>query len=165
MDNDIENLLSYLILYHKVNNKSQEFVDKINALEKKIAEACKLELQEDSPHKLFLDKITARKSSDSRVQLFTTNYNTLFEQAAQKGGFVIIDGFSFTEPREFSGRYFDYDIVNRERTRLKHEDSFVSKVFHLYKLHGSLNWEKETERIIQVANPKQPLIIYPASFD
>lgn len=162
-ENDIENLLSYLILYQKVNNTTKSFENKVTSLEQKIAEACKLDLQDDSPHKLFLDKITARKSSDSRIQLFTTNYDTLFEQAAQTGGFVIIDGFSFTEPREFSGRYFDYDIVNRERTRLKQEDSFVSRVFHLYKLHGSLNWEKTGEKIIQTANPEQPLIIYPAS--
>lgn len=160
---DIENLLSHIILYKKLNSSNEAFSDKITALEKKIAEACILTLQEGAPHKLFLDKITARKSSDSRIQLFTTNYDTLFEQAAQTGGFVIIDGFSFTEPREFSGRYFDYDIVNRERTRLKQEDSFVSRVFHLYKLHGSLNWEKTGGKIIQTANPEQPLIIYPAS--
>lgn len=160
---DIENLLSYVILYSKINDSTEDFRNKISTLENKIAEACRLELQIDSPHKLFLDKITARKPSDSRIQLFTTNYDTLFEQAAQAGGFVIIDGFSFTQPRVFSGRYFDYDIVNRERTRLKQEDSFVSKVFHLYKLHGSLNWVKNNYKIRQEDNPDRPLIIYPAS--
>ena len=119
LNKDIENLLSYVILYSKINDSNDTFQNKISTLENKIAEACRLELQIDSPHKLFLDKITARKPSDSRIQLFTTNYDTLFEQAAQAGGFVIIDGFSFTQPRVFSGRYFDYDIVNRERTRLK----------------------------------------------
>mgnify|MGYP000984800183 FL=1 len=163
LNKDIENLLSYVILYSKINDSNDTFQNKISTLENKIAEACRLELQIDSPHKLFLDKITARKPSDSRIQLFTTNYDTLFEQAAQAGGFVIIDGFSFTQPRVFSGRYFDYDIVNRERTRLKQEDSFVSKVFHLYKLHGSLNWVKNNYKIRQEDNPDRPLIIYPAS--
>jgi hypothetical protein len=163
LNKDIENLLSYVILYSKINDSNETFQNKISTIENKIAEACRLELQIDSPHKLFLDKITARKPSDSRIQLFTTNYDTLFEQAAQAGGFVIIDGFSFTQPRVFSGRYFDYDIVNRERTRLKQEDSFVSKVFHLYKLHGSLNWVKNNYKIRQEDNPDRPLIIYPAS--
>lgn len=163
-DKNIENLLSHLILYKKVNDTDVDFENNIKALEEKIAEACKLTLQKDAPHKTFLNKITARKPSDSRVQLFTTNYDTLFEQAANKAGFVVIDGFSFTQPREFAGRHFDYDIVNRERTRLKDEDSFIKKVFHLYKLHGSLDWTKdENGKIIQSENTKAPLIIYPAS--
>ena len=161
---NIEDLLSHLILYQKVNGWNQVFDDKIKVLEKKIAEACMLELQNEAPHKTFLNKITARKPSDSRIQLFTTNYDTLFEQAANSAGFVVIDGFSFQQPREFSGRYFDYDIVNRERTRLKQEDSFISKVFHLYKLHGSLNWTKNASgKIIQSSNTEKPMIIYPAS--
>lgn len=161
---DIENLLSYLILYNKANEKGSSFEEKINKLKEKIAENCKLELQSDAPHQTFLNKLTSRKPSDSRVQLFTTNYDTLFEQAANNAGFTIVDGFSYTQPRVFSGRYFDYDFVNRERSRLKNEESFVPKVFHLYKLHGSLTWEKENNRIVQKSEaPKDPLIIYPAS--
>jgi len=163
---NIEELLSLIILFKKVNIKSEneeEFKHLIEQLEEKIATACNLSLDSQAPHKTFLNKITARKPSDSRVQLFTTNYDTLFEQAAKKAGFVVIDGFSFTQPREFSGRYFDFDIVNREKTRLKQEDSFIKKVFHLLKLHGSLNWEKEGNKIVQKDKPKNPLIIYPAS--
>lgn len=162
---DIEGLLSHIILYEKLNNSAADIATLREDLERKIKEACTLTLDKDeAPHKNFLDKITARKSNDPRVQLFTTNYDTLFEQAANEAGFVIIDGFSFTQPRKFSGRYFDYDIVNRDKTRVKQEESFVSKVFHIYKLHGSLNWERDTDNgIIQKENPKTPLIIYPAS--
>lgn len=173
---DIEELLSFLILFQKANKKDDEcFIDKIKALEKKIADNCKLELDTNAPHQKFLSKITARKPSDSRVQLFTTNYDTLFEQAANKAGFIIIDGFSYTQPRVFSGRYFDYDFVNREKTRLKNEENFIPRVFHLYKLHGSLSWRKETiygkdriiqedqESILKEGSGKEPLIVYPAS--
>lgn len=163
---NIEELLSHIILFKKVNIKIEnenEFNLLIQNIETKISKACKLTLDSQAPHKTFLNKITARKPSDSRVQLFTTNYDTLFEQASNKAGFVVIDGFSFTQPREFSGRYFDFDIVNREKTRLKQEDSFIKKVFHLLKLHGSLNWEKNGNRIIQKDEPEKPLIIYPAS--
>lgn len=164
-EKDIEGLLSYIILYEKLNGEIiNEQVVLREALELKIAEACRLELQHHAPHKDFLNKITARKPNDPRVQLFTTNYDLLFEQAAIEGGFVVIDGFSFTQPRKFSGRYFDFDIVNRERTRVKQEESFISKVFHLYKLHGSLNWVKDKfGNIEQEDNPNEPLIIYPAS--
>ncbi len=163
-EKDIEGLLSYIILYEKLNGqlKSKDVSDR-ELLEKKIAEACKLDLNESAPHVDFLNKITSRKTNDPRVQLFTLNYDLLFEMAANKSGFVVIDGFSFTQPRIFSGRYFDLDIVNREKTRIKHEESFISKVFHYYKLHGSLNWQKNIDdKIIQVEDPKHPLIIYPA---
>lgn len=162
---DIEGLLSFIILYEKLNGeiKKGEIVLR-ETLELKIAEACKLKLQPQAPHKDFLNKIIARKPSDPRVQLFTTNYDLLFETAANESGFVVIDGFSFTQPRKFSGRYFDLDIVNREKTRIKQEESFVSKVFQFYKLHGSLNWFKDgSENVVQQDNPLKPLIIYPAS--
>lgn len=162
---DIEGLLSHIILFEKLNGEIKKGDDILReALELKIAEACRLELQTQAPHKDFLNKLTARKSSDPRVQLFTTNYDLLFEKAANQGGFAVIDGFSFTQPRKFSGRYFDFDIVNREKTRIKQEESFVSKVFHFYKLHGSLNWFKDKAgNIEQQDKPAKPLIIYPAS--
>jgi NAD-dependent SIR2 family protein deacetylase len=161
---DIEALLSYIILFEKFNADKRKTVKQLReTLEKQIATLCNLTLQEVAPHKDFLNKITARKNNDTRIQLFTTNYDTLFEQSATKAGFVVIDGFSFTQPREFAGKWFDLDIVNREKTRLKQEESFISKVFHLYKLHGSLNWARENDKIIQKNNAKNPLIIYPAS--
>jgi len=162
---DIEALLSHIILIEKTDDARKARIKPFReALQNKIKTDCTLELDDDqASHKDFLNKITARKNNDARIQLFTTNYDTLFEQAANKAGFVIIDGFSFTHPREFAGKWFDLDIVNREKTRLKQEESFVSKVFHLYKLHGSLNWTRENERIIQKDNTENPLIIYPAS--
>lgn len=165
-DKDIEAFLSHILLVEKISEeKASQLKPLREGLEKIIRDACQLELDSsNAPHKTFLDKITARKASEPRVQLFTTNYDTLFEQAAQEGGYAVIDGFSFTSPRTFSGRYFDYDIVQRERTRLKDEESFVSKVFHLYKMHGSLTWERtEQGRIQQVNSTESPLIVYPAS--
>ncbi|MDR3196088.1 MAG: SIR2 family protein [Endomicrobium sp.] len=164
-DKDIEGLLSYIVLYEKLkggikNDKQENLREK---LEGKIAQACELELQSEAPHKNFISKIISRKPNDPRVKLFTTNYDTLFEQAANKVGIVLIDGFSFSQPREFSGKWFDLDIVNRERTRLKEEESFIQEVLHLYKLHGSLNWTKEEDKIIQCQCVKKPRIIYPAN--
>lgn len=164
-DKDIESLLSHVLLVEKVDEAKASCLKPLREqLEKIIREACRLKLDTKAPHRIFLDKITARKASEPRVQLFTTNYDTLFEQAAQEGGYAVIDGFSFTSPRTFSGRYFDYDIVQRERTRLKDEESFVSKVFHLYKMHGSLTWKRTEEGMIQqVDTTETPLIVYPAS--
>lgn len=163
---DIEGFLTALILHERVNNEvldsdSNKIISKI---EKKIAKACSLILcKTQAPHLEFLNKLTARKINAPRLQLFTTNYDTLFEQAANEGGFVIIDGFSFTQPRKFSGRFYDIDIVNREKSRITQEESFIPRVFQLYKIHGSLNWGRIDGDVVLQENPTSPLIVYPAS--
>ena len=115
------------------------------------------------PHKVLLEKVLQRKQTSPRVKVFTLNYDLLFEDAATAVNAIIIDGFSFTFPRTFSGRYFDYDIVKREGSKLKEEDNFIQRVFHLHKLHGSINWErvKETGNVIINEDPKKALMVYP----
>jgi hypothetical protein len=115
------------------------------------------------PHKTFLDKILQRKLTSPRVKLFTLNYDTLFEDAARLSNAILIDGFSFTIPRTFSGRFFDYDIVQREGSKLKEEDNFIQRVVHLHKLHGSINWERNisTSDVVIEYKPKEPLMVYP----
>lgn len=165
---DIESFLSFVILFEKISNKAifdEDGKSLKEKIEKQIASACTLHLDaENHHHSLFLQKLLARKTSDPRIQLYTTNYDKLFEQAAQNIGATIIDGFSFTLPRRFSGNNFEKDIVYRERTRVKNEESFVPNVFQLYKLHGSIDWEKDEQgSIIQNENTQKPCIVYPAS--
>ena len=167
-DKNIEDFLSFTILYEKLNG---EIVDKDDSnnlrikLENKIATACKLDLDETNQHhQNFIRKLTARKPSEPRLQLYTTNYDTLFEQAARRMNYVIIDGFSLSYPRVFNGTNFDFDIVFREHTRVKQEESFVPNVFQLFKLHGSIDWEKNSKgQILQKEKSDNPCIIYPAS--
>lgn len=164
---NIEDFLSFVILYEKVNgsivDENEESLRK--SLESKIADSCRLVLDENnSHHASFLQKITSRKMGLPRVQLYTTNYDTLFEQAAQRLNYTIIDGFSFSYPRVFNGSNFDKDLVYRRHTRVKQEDSFVPGVFQLFKLHGSVDWEKRQDGLIlQRENVERPCIIYPAS--
>lgn len=163
---NIEDFLSFTILYEKLNGEIKD--DEGNSLrcklEKKIADACKLPLDENNRHHQdFIRKLTARKPAEPRVQLYTTNYDTLFEQAAQRMNYTIIDGFSFSYPRLFNGSNFDHDVVYRERTRIKNEESFVPNVIQLFKLHGSIDWEKKDGKIYQKETTDHPCIIYPAS--
>lgn len=163
---NIEHFLSHLLMVEKIGQKIEDGkgTNIIHALKKKIASACSLELDSSNRHHGdFIAKLTARKPSDPRLQLFTTNYDTLFEQAAHKRGYTIIDGFSFSYPRIFNGLNFDYDIVYRNRTRVKNEESFVPKVFHLYKLHGSVDWEQRGDGVYQTEKVEMPCIVYPAS--
>ena len=154
----------YLLLYHDTDSEVKENVNKIKQI---IISNCTIIMPEDAPHKEFLKRITARKLKHNRLKLFTTNYDMLFEQAANECGFTMIDGFTFTFPRVFNGNNYDYDIVIRKNSRITAQENYAGKVFHLYKLHGSLDWEKDEEsgqiRKCDFANNKMPVMIFPSS--
>ncbi|TRX12527.1 SIR2 family protein [Flavobacterium gawalongense] len=116
---------------------------------------------EKFPHKVLLEKLLQRKVTSPRIKVFTLNYDLLFEYASEKINAIMIDGFSFTFPRTFSGRYFDYDIVQRENSKVQEEDNFIQRVFHLHKLHGSVNWERNGDKTIIKENAVKPLMVYP----
>ncbi|MFW2358155.1 MAG: SIR2 family protein, partial [Hydrogenophaga sp.] len=81
--------------------------------------------------------------------------------AARKGRYVIVDGFSHTTPQVFDSLYFSYDIVKRESSPDSHD--FIPNVFHLYKLHGSVDWtkSKSSGEIEKDPTSESPLLIYP----
>lgn len=127
-----------------------------------ILEQCRKALGGLEAHTTILKKLIRRRARDSRVKLFTTNYDLCFEQAAGALGIVPIDGFSFGGPRRFDPRFFDYDIV--KRAPHAEGSSFVPGVFHYYKLHGSVDWRQHEDSII--VDPKveasEACLIYPA---
>lgn len=112
-----------------------------------------------SIHETFLRKVARRSTRQPRLKLFTTNYDLCFEAAANRIHFVVVDGFSHTNPQEFDGSYFGYDFVRREQDR--ESPDYIPNVFHLYKLHGSVDWELHERLIRRSAAPPRPLIIYP----
>lgn len=183
---DLEDLLSKTYMYQKFNpdckikyevkaedeqeeSKQEEVTlsGVIDLIQKSIVEECDLDI-DGQLHVRFLNRIINRNLKLPRIKFFTTNYDTLIEQAAQVAGVTLIDGFSFTMPRTFSGTNFDYDIVYRDKSRIKNEESFVPKVLHLYKMHGSLDWTTDEKGKIIIdstskSDDKKRLIIYPAS--
>lgn len=144
---DLEALLSIAGINNIVNKGALK--DEIEKVKKFIVENCSLDLPPNSPHEIFLNKVTLRPQKYPRIKLFTLNYDTLFEQAASKEMLTIIDGFTFSNPREFNGKYFDYDIIETRHNRQDKKDSTISKLFYLFKMHGSLSWQKKDKKIIQ----------------
>lgn len=165
---NLEEFLSHAslfsLLYHDEDTEVEEIVNKIKEI---IIENCTIIMPENAPHKEFLKRITARKLKLNRLKLFTTNYDMLFEQAANECGFTMIDGFTFTFPRVFNGNNYDYDIVIRKNSRITAQENYANKVFHLYKLHGSLDWERDKEtgqiRKCDFSNNKKTVMIFPSS--
>lgn len=160
---DLETILSKAKLFLEFYPSENRMIKLVDLIENKILDLCSFSLLDKSIHLEFIKKLTSRKTKQSRLKIFTTNYDKAFEEAGAEGGYVIIDGFSFTQPRKFSGKYFDYDIVIRENSRTSSTENFANNVFHLYKLHGSVNWEKKDNDVIQTSSPLKAMMIYPNS--
>ena len=115
-------------------------------------------------HREFLRRLARRRARDTRLKLFTTNYDRCFDLAAGSLGLVAINGFSFANPRRFDPRFFEYDIVNRA-TGAQDASAFIAGVFHYYKLHGSVDWQFDGP-VITVepsVGADAAALIYPAS--
>ncbi|SDW06132.1 SIR2 family protein [Nitrosomonas oligotropha] len=91
------------------------------------------------------------------VRLFTTNYDTLLEDALALGGFSYWDGFSGGAVAYRSHRYGD-------------EEPSLGDRAHIIKLHGSIDWHLgEDDRVWRVRDgdlyPKRAsrVLIYPQS--
>lgn len=132
----------------------------VAAAEASIVEQCGFVRAETAlpTHEAFLRKVARRSTRLPRVKLFTTNYDLCFEHAAARSRFTVIDGFSHTQQEQFDGGYFTYDLVRRDRERDTPE--YIPNVFHLYKLHGSVDWQRDGREIVKANKPAKPLIIY-----
>lgn len=164
-DQNIEALLSRLEAYLQVidDESCEEF---LNASKQVILDECSsfLGTAQLEPHKTFLHRLSRRRVRDQRLRVFTTNYDLCFERAASELGGVALDGFSFSTPRRYDARYFGYDIIRRPRIG---DDigNYLEGVFLLYKLHGSVNWERDDGGAIYERDhptPQKACLIYPA---
>jgi hypothetical protein len=159
---DIELLLSRSHLLQSIspNTTLEQFITRA---EQTIAKLCRF-VQSDSDlsvHEALLRKAARRSTRKPRLKLFTTNYDLCFELAATRSRFVVVDGFSHLSPQEFDGTYFGYDLVRREPGR--EVPDYIQNVFHLYKLHGSVDWafSGADNRITRQNDPARPHLIYP----
>ncbi|EGR8598496.1 SIR2 family protein, partial [Listeria monocytogenes] len=162
---NIEELLTHAQFYQLINENEDEDVDVnqfINELKKMVKNCCTLDLPNDNPHQKFLKKLVSKKMKYTRPKIFTLNYDTLFEQAAEENGYMIIDGFSFNFPRKFKGTNFDLDVVTRITNKNVLEDNFVPNVVHIYKPHGSIDWAQHEDYVIK-KETDESLMIYPSS--
>lgn len=113
-------------------------------------------------HELFLRKVARRSTRLQRAQIFTTNYDLAFETAARNTHFNVIDGFGFGG-ETFDGGSFDLDYVQR---RPNEPLTLDPSVFHLLKLHGSVNWNfdvGEVQKVCGSTKPDNPVLIYPSA--
>ena len=157
----------------RVNVRSQELDLCIRCATDTLARACDLPTKEKkdglAAYDTLVRKLLTRPLNLKRVNIFTLNYDTLVEQAADATGVVLLDGFVGTQSRVFRPESYEQDLYFPAETTEGRVHRF-NRVLHLYKLHGSINWianEPTLENPYGVRattfSPKQsqPLLIYP----
>ncbi|MDB5874636.1 MAG: hypothetical protein JWQ07_4078 [Ramlibacter sp.] len=166
LEGNIEALLSYCKLaadFVDEDDGKQKITDFIKVAEDSVRDQVRfLDADDDlGLHADFLRRLARRSARKLRAKVFTTNYDLCFEHAARKGRYVVIDGFSHTTPQVFDSLFFSYDVVKRDSNPDSHD--FISNVFHLYKLHGSVDWTRNalTKEIEKDPATPTPLLVYP----
>ena len=94
-------------------------------------------------HRDLLKRLLTRPLTLKRVNIFTLNYDTLVEQAADAEGAVLLDGFIGTMRRVFRPESYDHDLYFPAETT-EGRVHRLDRVIHLYKLHGSVSWRSST---------------------
>lgn len=165
-DKDFEALLSKAESYLEINDdpEVQDFLKKSKSI---VLELCSSFISSENlfSHRRFLHRLSRRRARDPRLKVFTTNYDLCFERAASEIGGVVMDGFSFMSPRRYDPQFFGYDIIRRARSG-EESSGYLEGVFMLHKLHGSVNWERNTDGSIWEVDdpdPESACLIYPAS--
>lgn len=163
-EQNLEHVLSDAQARLALNPKNTELDAFVQEAEDVVWRSCSFvdDHSEVEGHELFLRKVARRSTRLQRTQLFTTNYDLAFEVAARRARFNVIDGFGYGG-QDFDGASFDLDYVRRR----PHEPlALEPSVFHLLKLHGSVDWNATNAGVRKVpgfAKPDSPVLIYPSS--
>ncbi len=153
--------------------RAKDLDDVLTRATRALAGACELPVKgkeaELATFKALIRKLLTRPLNLKRVNIFTLNYDTLVEQAADAEGVVLLDGFVGTQRRVFRPESYEQDLYFPAETTEGHVHRF-DRVLHLYKLHGSITWRASEPSIdnpygVQSApfdpNAKHSLLIYP----
>ena len=157
----IEDLINYLVRYQcilqTVHNPTEHRLQpdwietSLQSIKKEIVGKIIDEWAESQIHARFLRRICAKSVRD----IFTLNYDTLIEATLDNVRFHYIDGFRGSRNGWFDPSIFDEEPVSNQ-------------YFRVYKLHGSINWIRESTghvrrvMVSSVADIKDPVVVYPS---
>jgi len=168
-DFNLEDFLSNLISYMKFSD-----VDEIGKLEKSkesifnlIKEKTSYEYDTDIfKHGKLLNILSRKLKEEKKLNVVTTNYDTLIEDAAENLKYTVFDGFSFSQIPIFDDDMFEWNLVKDVPNVKTNEYIYKKHVINLLKIHGSLTWELNTNLDIirkNKAEVNNPIMIFPSS--
>jgi len=167
-----------LKLFYESTLPNANIAEEINGLIEEFKEAfikeyvLNIDYTKNNLHKSFLKRLLSRDSKLAKPNIFTLNYDLLFEMTAEKLGIFVNNGFTGFHERAFypSAYQVDYHIKNPEGAKR------INKSINLYKLHGSLSWYEDANKppygigerqvipkdgLIEYDDIKEGTIIYP----
>lgn len=157
----------------RINAKRDDIDTCIENATRALARACDLSISDEyggiGIQKKLIQKLLTRPLTLKRVNIFTLNYDTLIEQAADATGVSLMDGFIGTECRVFRPESYGWDMYFPAETT-EGRVHRIDRVLHLYKLHGSITWtasKSSTENPYGIRSAsfdpeeKNPILIYP----
>lgn len=167
---NLENFLSILLSYEKFvsEDEKETFLNSKEAIFQEIIKATSYEYNtEKFRHAKFLNILSKLTKKEQKLNIVTTNYDTLIEDSANKEGFTVLDGFKFAQIPIFDASMFDWHLIKDVPNVKTQEVEYMSKVINLLKIHGSLTWELgSTEKSI-LRKPKnsvkKPIMVFPSS--
>lgn len=166
LNKNIEKLLTLCKLYSALFNdeNSKTIAAFVDEAEKAILDKVDFVIDgtELGAHRNVIRKLARRSVRKPRAKIFTTNYDLCFEAAARELQFVAVDGFSHSIPQAYDSAHFAYDIVRRGSD--EEPADYIENVFHLYKLHGSIDWRRRMDGILvrsKNGEDGSPVLIYP----
>lgn len=170
---DLEDFLSCVIHFEPyINNKKKK--EKYMATKKRVLEIIKENTSYSYDGKKFkhegiLNILTERIEAPSKLSVITTNYDTVFEDAAANQNYTVFDGFKFLAKPKFDSDMFNWNLVKEVSDIKTRELEYNKRVFNLIKLHGSLTWKRDEEgEIVRVLNGEKveaddTVMIFPSS--
>ncbi|PIP20148.1 MAG: hypothetical protein COX40_06365 [Candidatus Omnitrophica bacterium CG23_combo_of_CG06-09_8_20_14_all_40_11] len=130
------------IEYGSIKNITEKLIDNCIV---KIKEICLRECLKDYSLDIHYEFLKFWLSGTKEIDIFTTNWDFLVEKASDQ--LIKVDEEDIRCLDGFKGSYtktLDLNIFDEE---IKREKGYIKKI-NLYKLHGSVNWVLEGEKII-----------------
>ena len=169
---NLEDFLSTLLHYRPYvpDNEKEKLNKTIEKILLLIKENTNYSYNEnDLKHGEFLNTLSRLSGKDgNKFSVITTNYDVLIEQAAAKHNFVVFDGFNFTAEPTFESDMFEWNLVKEVQNINTREVEFKKKTFNLVKIHGSLTWEKNGDKIYRkdkdsITDTNKMVMVFPSS--
>jgi len=167
-DFNLEDFLSNLITFEKYvpDNIKQKYQDSKQEIFKLIIQNTNYDFDKEIlKHATFINTLSKNVKVPNKLTVVTTNYDTLFEDAAESIGFTVMDGFSFSHKPYFDSTMFDWNLVRDIENIKTKELEYKQNILSLLKIHGSLTWERDTLGIQRKDknSTNSPIMIFPSS--
>lgn len=165
---NLEDFLSHMQAYLQFVPKSKE--NKFNRSYNKIIEIIKKKTSynydsQNFKHATLIKQLTELHTTPNRLSIVTTNYDTIIEDSAYSLNYTVFDGFTFSHKPTFDIDMFDWYLSKPISEVKSQKEAYKKSVINLLKIHGSLTWERDGDKIIKKDKHdiKNPIMVFPSS--